>query len=104
MGPIPALMCVCHRCDVRVCVNPAHLFLGTNAENTADKVRKGRQSKGEQQPGAKLTAHHAEVIRKLTDWRVLPFQTIAFMMGVSPALVYHIHDRKSWKLAPEDRP
>lgn len=47
IGQIPDGMCVCHRCDVPGCCNPSHLFLGTNADNTADKIAKNRQSKGE---------------------------------------------------------
>lgn len=44
-GPVPKGMNVCHRCDVRLCVRPAHLFLGTHRDNMADMRAKDRQSR-----------------------------------------------------------
>jgi hypothetical protein len=42
VGPIPEGMYICHRCDVRCCVNPDHLFVGTHTDNVRDAVRKKR--------------------------------------------------------------
>lgn len=47
IGEIPEGSHVLHRCDVRNCVNPKHLFLGSNADNVADRVSKGRSARGE---------------------------------------------------------
>jgi hypothetical protein len=47
VGKISKDLCICHRCDNPSCINPKHLFLGTHQDNTADKIKKGRQAKGD---------------------------------------------------------
>lgn len=46
IGPIPIGLDCLHNCDNPLCCNPNHLWLGTNDDNVADKVAKGRQAKG----------------------------------------------------------
>lgn len=91
-GPIPKGMFVCHRCDNRICVNTDHLFLGTNADNVADMVAKGRQSKH------KLTESDVIAIRST---RGATQKELASRFGVSSGLVSLILARKSWGWLPE---
>ncbi len=61
---LPDGACVCHRCDTPACVRPDHLFLGDNADNTADMVQKGRQARGDRNCG-KLSDEQVVQVRGL---------------------------------------
>jgi hypothetical protein len=88
-GAIPRGKCVCHECDRRRCVNPAHLFLGTQAENMRDKKRKGRQRGGCRR---KLLPDEVRQIR--SSRRSL--QELASQFGLTPATIRRIKRRHSY--------
>jgi hypothetical protein len=62
-GPIPKDKFALHTCDIKCCVNPDHIFLGTQKENMEDKVYKNRQAKGEKHGMHKLTEPQAVEIK-----------------------------------------
>jgi hypothetical protein len=94
----PGGLCVCHHCDVRTCVNPDHLFLGTHQANTDDRVYKGRPTTktGEQHPRATLTAEIVQAIR--ADPRATRF--IVADYGIHASTVRKIKRREAWKHLP----
>jgi hypothetical protein len=93
-GAIPAHHEILHGCDVPACVNPAHLSLGTHADNMADMSRKGRAARGERQPRHKLTAGQVADIRRLCE--VERQCDIAARYGVSRSLVSRIKSGSVW--------
>lgn len=94
-GPAPADACVCHRCDVRDCVNPSHLFLGTQAENSADRHAKGRSLRGEAHGFTKLNNHLVREIRRMRSDGV-SIRSIARQIGVGSSAVSSVVLGKTW--------
>lgn len=92
VGAIPAGKILCHKCDTRACVNPAHLFVGTDAENVADKVKKGRQPRGEGCGPSKLTEAQAREIKGSP----LGLKRLAKEYGVSPSAIAQLRRGKTW--------
>jgi hypothetical protein len=99
-GDIPAGAKVLHKCDTRCCVNPDHLFVGTQAENVADMVSKGRNRPtslcGEKNPMAKMTAKEVEQAKAMKQSGAKQAD-IARFFNVSPMTISRLIRGESWK-------
>lgn len=100
-GPIPQGeeyhgVCVLHRYDNPGCCNPAHLFLGTHADNMRDMIEKERQAYGEANGRAKLTKLQ---VREVPHLAALGYsqRRIAHILGIKHAAVSHIMTGKTWR-------
>jgi hypothetical protein len=92
-GPIPPGMAVCHRCDNPPCVNVAHLFLGTRADNNADMASKRRSANGERRPH-KLTDAQVDEIRTIYAAGGVTQKALAERYGVAGSTISLIVARK----------
>lgn len=98
-GPIPKGMFVCHKCDVPACINPDHLFLGTQADNVRDMHSKGRQAKGNKGVFGKnhgMSRLNDDLVRRIrADKRTC--REIAKEIGVSKGTVIFVKSGATWK-------
>lgn len=85
-GQIPDGYCVLHRCDNPSCINPAHLFTGTQQDNMDDRAAKDRNG---------LKINRAQAIEILLA--TANYEQIAKKYGVSPVLVWAIKTRRCWR-------
>lgn len=94
-GTIPAGQHVLHKCDVRSCINPDHLFLGDQLANMRDKMGKGRHVShpGEKHGRARLKESEVIAIRNADGTA----RNLAKAYGVSPSLISLIRSGRRWK-------
>lgn len=103
-GEINDGMFVCHSCDNPSCINPAHLFVGTPADNVADMMEKGRYVSGgkphfgESNPKAKLTRKQVDGIIVLKKFGISA-QKIADSLGMNKSSIHRIFSGKVWTAA-----
>jgi hypothetical protein len=96
-GKIPKGFNVLHACDVRHCVNPKHLWLGTQLDNIRDMHKKGRQANviGENHPKAVLTENNVRYIRSLPSKRGLVL-ALSKKFGVGESAIDQVRCGKNW--------
>lgn len=87
---------ICHDCDDPRCVNPAHLYAGTDQTNADDRARRNRQAKGSGNGRSKLSESDIPTIRMLSAERGLSNREISDRYGIDPAAIRSIVIGKTW--------
>lgn len=95
-GAIPTDQNVCHSCDNPPCVNPAHLFLGTQRDNVQDSVAKGRWPSGASKENAKLTSEQVRQIRERFPDSGLSQRAFAARLGINSSSLSRLLAGKSY--------
>lgn len=96
-GEIPAGMQILHHCDNPPCVNPRHLFLGTQSDNMKDMTIKGRRANGAKNGNSKINELDVVNIRMLGRTGRLKQKTIGKMYRLSSQQISHILAVRRWK-------
>lgn len=96
-GPVPAGLHVLHRCDVRACCNPRHLFAGTSQDNSDDKVAKHRQTRGCDIQGARLSEPEVVAIRQIHAAGLFHVMAIAKAFQVSRMTIQRAVTGECWR-------
>ena len=92
----PGSACVLHKCDNPPCINPAHLFLGTVADNNRDRAKRGRSAVGERHAKSKLTERDVLELRELRE-DGQTHRELAARFGVTHQSIAAIVNRRSWR-------
>lgn len=95
-GEIPEGMRVCHHCDNPICVRPEHLFLGSDLDNAADKIAKGRDARGVKNGASKLSGDAARSIVDLYARGGETYETLAKRFGVCITTVFYVLRGHRW--------
>ena len=93
----PDHLVVMHRCDTKPCVNPDHLQLGTQTENSADAARKGLYASGERNSHAKLTRAQVDEMRRLYAEGGITQAALSRRYGITDVMVSYIVNGKNWR-------
>ena len=94
-GSVPAHLDVCHKCDVRKCLNDRHLFVGTRKQNIRDALHKGRMTGGCKRRTGVLREHLGDIRKRLSAGETTT--SIAASFGVTPSAVCAVRTGRAYK-------